>query len=80
LLVVEVADTSVELDRRVKMPLYAAVRIREMWLVDLVRGAIEIFGDPDATGYTGHRTVGRSDHVTPETFPDVTVAVRDILG
>jgi hypothetical protein len=36
LLLIEVADTSLRLERRVKIPLYARVGIRETWLCDLV--------------------------------------------
>ena len=35
LLVVEVADTSLESDREVKIPRYAQAGIKEVWLVDL---------------------------------------------
>jgi len=35
LLLVEVADLSIKYDREVKIPLYAAAGIPEVWLVDL---------------------------------------------
>jgi Uma2 family endonuclease len=35
LLVIEVADTSIEFDQSVKLPLYARAKIPEAWLVDL---------------------------------------------
>ena len=35
-LVVEVADSSLDLDRTVKLPLYAEVEDRELWIVNLV--------------------------------------------
>ena len=34
LLVIEVAETSVDYDRNVKAPLYASAGVRELWLVD----------------------------------------------
>ena len=47
-LVVEVADSSLRVDRRLKLPLYASAGIPVTWLVDLTAGRIEIHGEPDA--------------------------------
>lgn len=43
LLVIEVADTTVDSDRRVKIPLYAKAAIKEVWLVNLPAEQIEIY-------------------------------------
>ncbi|MGD9702314.1 MAG: Uma2 family endonuclease [Acidimicrobiia bacterium] len=45
-LVIEVADSSLRLDRRLKLPLYASAGIPVMWLVDLAAGRIEVHADP----------------------------------
>lgn len=58
LLLIEVADTSRDYDRQVKIPLYARHGIPEVWLVDLKAGVIEVFREPAAEGYrrvTCHR-------------------------
>ena len=47
-LVVEVADSSLRVDRRLKLPLYSSAGIPVMWLVDLAAGRIEIHGEPDS--------------------------------
>lgn len=49
-LVVEVADSSLPLDRRLKLPLYASAGIPVMWLVDLVARLIEVHAGPVVTG------------------------------
>ena len=41
LLTIEVAETSLQFDRRVKAPLYAAAGVPRLWIVDLDAGAIE---------------------------------------
>ena len=42
LLLIEVADTTLRLDRRVeKIPLYARAGVREVWLVDLTTARLE---------------------------------------
>lgn len=46
LLVIEVADSSLSYDLRVKAPLYAAHGVREYWVVDAVRRTVRVHRDP----------------------------------
>src|SRR5207248_8724175 len=48
LLVIEVADTSRDYDRTIKLPRYAAAGIPESWLLDLVARRLERQSDPRA--------------------------------
>jgi Uma2 family endonuclease len=47
-LIIEVADSSVELDRRVKSQVYAAAGVPEYWIVNLPERQIEVHRDPRA--------------------------------
>jgi len=47
-LIVEIADTTLAYDRGTKLPLYAAHRIPEVWIIDVGENRIEIYGEPDA--------------------------------
>jgi Uma2 family endonuclease len=80
LLVIEVADTSVDYDRNVKLPLYAQAGIAEAWLVRLRDACIEIHRSPGATGYQEMRTLRSGDSVAPLAFPELKLAVAGILG
>jgi Uma2 family endonuclease len=80
LLLIEVADTSLTRDRRVKIPLYARAGIREVWLVDLAGDRLEVHRDPQAGRYRHTRTFERGESVGPEAFPDLTAAIADLLG
>lgn len=80
LLVVEVAETSGEMDREVKVPLYARARVPEVWLVDLGAERVEIYRKPGAQGYEEVRRVGRNEHLAPYSFPELDLAVADLLG
>ena len=80
LLVVEVADSSVEFDRQVKAPLYARSGIPELWLVDLDRDHIEVYRDPTSDGYGTTRVLRRDDAISPSAFPDLKIVVGEILG
>jgi Uma2 family endonuclease len=46
LLVIEIADTSLEYDRTEKMSLYAAAGIPEYWIVNLVERCVEVYREP----------------------------------
>ena len=51
LLLIEVADTSLDYDRAVKRALYARHAIPEFWIVDLTSAEVEVCREPGADGY-----------------------------
>jgi len=79
-LAVEVADTTLFTDRNRKIPLYAAAGVREVWLVDVNAGTIEVLRDPAPEGYRHQQTAARGARVACLAFPDIEVAVTDIVG
>ena len=80
LLLIEVADTTLRLDRRVKIPLYAAVGVRETWLCDLVTERVEVYREPAGGAYRDVETLDRGETVRPAALGDVVVAIDDLLG
>jgi Uma2 family endonuclease len=80
LLVVEVADSTLRYDREVKLPLYAACGIPEVWMVDLEHDRIEVHRDPGPDGYRAMQRVPRGETLAPEAFPDVELSIPDIRG
>src|SRR5688500_8106013 len=80
LLLIEVADTSLLYDRRLKAPLYAVSGIPELWIVDVDARRVIVFRDPASNGYATETTAGVDDTLHPLAFPDLAVAVVDILG
>ena len=80
LLVVEVADSSLSFDRRVKMHLYAEAGIPESWLVDLKSSTLFVYRRPSPDGYQDVRAYRRGESVAPEAFPDVRFTLDEILG
>ena len=51
LLLIEVADSSLQFDRTVKLPLYARAGIAELWIVDMKRRVLEAYRNPAGDGY-----------------------------
>ena len=80
LFLIEVGDSSVMRDREVKLPLYAAARVPEVWLVHLPADHIQIHRDPGAEGYSSLQLARRGETVTPLLLPDLALSVDDILG
>ncbi len=80
LLLVEVADTSADYDRTVKIPLYARAGIGETWLVDLTEMLVEIYRQPSASGHKEKRTAGLKETLSPLALPEVRLKVREVLS
>ena len=80
MLVVEVADTSEDYDREVKMPLYARYGITEAWLVDLSSRSIEVYRDPVPEGYRDIQLAMPGRRIAPQAFPDLELAVEKVFG
>lgn len=79
LLLLEVADTSAETDREIKIPLYASAGIPEAWLIDLPRASVEVYRQPDNGHYQEIRTMRRGEILAPMAFPDLELLVDTIL-
>jgi Uma2 family endonuclease len=80
LLVIEVADTSVEYDRGVKVPLYARAGIPEVWLAILPEDHLEAYSQPIDGSYQNVRMLSRGESLSPGMLSGLTVRVEDILG
>lgn len=80
-LVVEVAESSVEYDRDVKAERYGRAGIPEYWVVDLDRGTVVVFRRPEGEGYAERIRHSRGDDLTVMTLPDLKpLPVADVLG
>ena len=79
-LLVEVADTTAESDREVKVPLYARSAIAEVWLVDIDRQCLEVYLMPSLNGYQNERKYQRGETLFVQAFSDVSFTVDEILG
>ena len=84
-LVVEVADSSLELDRVRKGTLYARAGVTDYWIVNLVDDVLEVSRDPvsESRGhgarYESVRLVKRGSTVTPLAAPRARIRVSSLL-
>ena len=80
LLIIEVADSSVEYDRVIKVALYARSDVPEVWLVNLPKDAIETYARPVNGMYQDIRLVKRGEDLTAMSVADLTLDADSILG
>ena len=85
-LVVEVADSSLDLDTTTKAELYATAGVPDYWVIDLENCQLLVFRDPaplpSGLGATAYRTrlcFSPNDTVTPLANPAAIVKVADLL-
>ena len=80
LLVIEVSDSTLEYDRKIKMPLYAGAGIPEAWLVNLPEERIEVYSDPADGEYQTARPYARGRRLQSHTLASLSLSVSKVLG
>jgi Uma2 family endonuclease len=82
-LVVEVADSSLRLDRRLKAELYARNRLPEYWILNLAEASLEIYRDPQPASagwrYAALEILRPPATVTPLGAPHSVVPLAELL-
>ncbi|MBK9949725.1 MAG: Uma2 family endonuclease [Nitrospira sp.] len=84
LLVVEVSNTTLSLDRNHKHAIYARADIQEYWIVNLADRCVEVYRAPvtstgQPTSYRSPQKLSLSNNLTPLAVPGSTVIVADLL-
>lgn len=79
LLLVEVADTTQRLDRRVKVPLYARYGIPEVWVIDLENSLVHFHRQPGAGTYADICATERPGVTPLAALPGVSIDLSGTL-
>ncbi len=77
--VIEVAWSSLELDRTAKLHGYARAGVPEYWIVNLRAAVVEGYRKPHDLGYATQVEARRGDFIALEAFPDVRIPLDDLL-
>lgn len=81
LLIIEVADSSLDFDQKTKLPLYARAGIPEYWVIALRDNQVHVFHTPEGNQYATHEPYGPDDEVAVAALPSLEpVSVKQILG
>ena len=79
LLLIEVADSSLEYDYGPKSEFYAAAGIPEFWIANLRTGEVEARTDPVGAVYTTVRTIPADGSISPRAFPALTLRLSEFM-
>jgi Uma2 family endonuclease len=79
LLVIEVADTSLDYDRDEKLPRYAAANLVETWLIDVAGQTVEQYWQPRNGKYLLKRLVERGDTIVAQSLPNLQIVVDRVF-
>ena len=80
LLILEVAEESLQFDLEIKTRLYAKAGVEELWVVHLQRRTLHRFTKPGPEGYKEHAVLTENEQLTPPKVPNKNLYVRDLLG
>ncbi len=80
LLIIEVADSSIDYDRKIKIPLYAEHGIPEVWLIDLNLKQIEVYLEPSKDGFRKLLKPAMETALSPMLVPEITLIPQSLLS
>jgi Uma2 family endonuclease len=80
LLAVEVADTSLALDRNIKSGIYAASGVPVYWILDLKRSRVEVYSRPKDGRYSETRIFEVGETIPPMFEGSPSVDVADLIA
>jgi Uma2 family endonuclease len=79
LLVLEISDTTLAKDRIIKARLYAQAGVIQSCILNVNSRELEDYRDPDQSGYRTKHTYKADESFTLVAFPDIRIAVSDLL-
>ncbi len=80
LLLIEVADTSLQKDLGIKSVLYAEALIADYWVVDINASTIHVHRDPVGTEFATRFSATSGEHLSPLAKPDARLSVADLFA
>jgi Uma2 family endonuclease len=80
LLLVEISDTSLRYDTRIKVPLYAQAGIPEYWILNIPDDLLEVRSDPAGGEYRRSEVYKRGQTITAQMLPGITFTIDEILA
>jgi Uma2 family endonuclease len=80
LLIIEIAESSIDYDREVKARVYAGAGVPEYWLADLTRNLVTCYSDPAGAAYRNVRACHTGQSIAPGLLADCTIEVDVLLA
>lgn len=80
LFVMEVSDTTLRFDLKIKLTYFAAASIPEVWIQDVNVDLLHVFREPQGSKYSVSMQLNRGNSESPLAFPEVQFATDDLFG
>lgn len=77
LLVVELSDSSLARDLKLKAGVYARHGVPEYWVTDLKRRVVTVHCDPEGAGWAAKTQYSGDDEISPRLMPHVAFRLND---
>jgi Uma2 family endonuclease len=78
LLLIEVADSSLNKDRGAKLGIYAEAEVPEYWIINLQSMTVEVYTEPAGDRYQHTLVLGDGDVLRPKLVPGVEIPVSEL--
>lgn len=78
-LIIEVAESSLKLDCRIKAQAYSQAGITDYWVLDVVGRQLHVFREPTQDGYQNKAILAEDTTISPLDFPDLSITVWEML-
>lgn len=80
LLIIEIADSSLDYDREEKLPRYARAHIPEVWIIDANKSVVEQYTLPIQGEYTQLYKALLGSRLTATQLPQITMTTHQLFG
>ncbi len=80
ILVIEVAESSLRVDRTTKLSLYATNQLTEVWIVNIPNRIVEVYTVPELGIYGSTKVFELGSIVRSELLPGISLSVDDLFS
>ncbi len=80
ILVIEVAESSLRVDRTTKLSLYATNELPEVWIVNIPNRIVEVYTEPELGIYGSTKVFELGSVVRSELLPGIFLSVDDLFS
>ena len=76
----EVSDTTLGFDLKIKLTYFAAASIPEVWIQDVNEDLLHVFREPEGDKYSVSRQLNRGSSISLLAFPGIHCSTDDLFG
>ncbi|OYD86983.1 hypothetical protein CDG77_31955 [Nostoc sp. 'Peltigera membranacea cyanobiont' 213] len=78
-LLIEVADTTLDTDRKQKAPLYTSAGIADYWILDVNQRQVFVFREPVLEGYNQQFILQENATLSLIAFPEIEIHISQMF-